>query len=94
MIRITTALLLASSVALFAVSQASAKKGPTCPPRACGEEIPQVRGLFDGASWFASPPPAIRKASSRRRAHFYSWEGGCYALDRSRQWHQVDHALC
>jgi hypothetical protein len=94
MSRALAALLLASSITALAVSESAAKGHKPC--QSCGEEIPQVtRNFEDLGTWFGAPMPTDSiKASPRRRAHFYAWQGGCYALDRSRQWRWVDPAFC
>lgn len=92
MIRAVAALLIAASIPVLAVQEAAAKGHKPC--NSCGEEIPQFTSVDLGA-WFAAPPAVdATKASPRRRAHFYSWQGNCYALDRSRQWRWVDPAFC
>jgi hypothetical protein len=94
MIRAATTLFIAASIAVLAVQEAAAKRYPPC--NSCGEEIPQFTSTGGGLeAWFAAPPAIdANKASHRRRAHFYSWQGNCYALDRSRQWRWVDPAFC
>ena len=90
MIRAITALVIAPSIAVLAVQDAAAKRYRPC--NSCGEEIPQFARFIDSTA----VPPAVgaSKASPRRRAHFYSWQGSCYALDRSHQWRWVDPAFC
>jgi hypothetical protein len=97
MIRTFAALLVAASIPVLAASEAAAKH--RC--NSCGEEIPQVtrnitdRNVGDLGAWFGAPMPSdASRAFPRRRAHFYAWQSGCYALDRSRQWRWVDPALC
>jgi hypothetical protein len=94
MIRVATALFIAASIAALATQEAAAKGHKPC--QTCGEEIPQFTGTGGGLeAWFLSPPAVdANRASPRRRAHFYSWQGNCYALDRSRQWRWIDPAFC
>jgi hypothetical protein len=98
MTRAIAALLLASSIALLVVAEAAAKRYRPC--NSCGEEIPQFRRFVDNtvvdmAALFGAPAqPEANKATPRRRAHSYTWQGSCYALDRSHQWRWVDPAFC
>ena len=96
MIRTIGTVLLLALAPILTAQETAAAKYLSC--NSCGEEIPQIvpsGTAGDFGAWFGMPSATmVKDASPRRRAHFYSWHGGCYALDRSRQWRQVDPALC
>jgi hypothetical protein len=96
MFRTIAVALLIVSVPIIAAQGVAAKKSGC---RSCGEEIPQARRAATSRSvqapWFG-PAPDVKtnEAVPRRRAYFYSWQGSCYARDRSRQWRWVDPGFC